>query len=217
MRRAVNGMLLQYTSYFCPGEARIEDLAAFILSTKKSDGGYSWDEQSITSVHHTTICVLEGSHEYIRAGYKDLLKRMQDSEKSAREWLLSNNLFMSADKRYQKLSHPYRYRYGILRVLEYFAKEKIPYDKRIDPAFTWLGKKQQPSGFSHLENIHKGNMHFPLEEKGKPIRFITLKALFIKKVYEEFFIYKCSNRKHEKRRKTSRFPAPLIFVSFNYE
>lgn len=177
----VDGMILDYASYFCPDEKRIMRLAEFILSKSKPDGGYSWDMEGLKSDTHTTICVLEGLHSYKKAGFTSFLKDIQMSEKRAVEYLLSNGLFMSDDKRYLKLSHPYRYRYDVLRTLEYFANEKVPYDKRMEPAFVWLENKRKASGYWHLENIHKGNVHFELEERRKPSRFITLKALYIQK------------------------------------
>jgi hypothetical protein len=176
---AVDGMVLDYAAYFCPDERRIEHLAGYILSQAKPDGGYSWDAESPTSDPHTTICVLEGLHEYKRAGFTGHLKEVQRSEKTAVEYLLAKDLFMSDDKRFLKLSFPYRYRFDVLRALEYIASERVPYDERMAPGFVWLRNKRKPSGLWHLENIHKGNVHFQLEETRRPSRFITFKALSI--------------------------------------
>lgn len=82
------------------------------------------------------------------------------------------------------ISHPYRYLYDILRVLEYFDVAKIPYDRKMQPALDWLKSKQKDDRCWYLENIHKGNTHFEMEIKGKPSRFITLKALFILRWFE---------------------------------
>lgn len=82
-----------------------------------------------------------------------------------------------ADKRFRKLSFPYRYRYDLLRALEYFADKQVPYDPRMQPALDWLEAKRKKDGRWYLENEHKGNVHFTMEEVGKPSRFITLKAL----------------------------------------
>lgn len=185
---AVDGMILNYASYFCPDERRIENLVEFILDQAKTDGGYTWDQESEISDPHTTICVLEGFLEYRNAGSKKLSEEIQNSEENAIEWMLSNKLFISSDQRYQKLSYPYRYRYDILRALEYLALKHVPFDERMAPALEWLEGKKDKSGFWRLENIHKGNLHFDMEEKGKPSRFITMKALLIQKAYYDVSI-----------------------------
>lgn len=179
----VDGMVLDYASYFCPADERVPLLAEFILSQSKPDGGYSWDPDGLKSDAHTTICVLEGFHAYKRAGFSRHLEEIELSEKRAVEYILSNGLFMSDDKRYVKLSYPYRYRYDVLRVLEYFAAEKISYDERMEPALEWLSRKQNAVGSWNLENLHPGNIHFELEDRRKPSRFITLKALTIQKYF----------------------------------
>ncbi len=182
---AVDGMILDYASYFCPDEKRIERLAGYILSQVKPDGGYSWNTEKSISDPHTTICVLEGFHEYQKAGFSSHLQEIESSKRKAVAYLLSNGLFMNDDKRYLKLSLPYRYRYDVLRVLEYFASERIPYDDRMAPAVTWLRDKRKASGRWLLENVHRGNQHFELEEKQGPSRFITLKALSILQYFSE--------------------------------
>jgi len=182
---AVDGMFLNYAAYFCPDDERVEHLVGYILSQARPDGGYTWDTESSTGDPHTTICVLEGFHEYKEAGFSRYLPEVELSVQKAVEYLLSNDLFMSGVSRFMKLSHPYRYRYDVLRALEYFASVRMPYDERMEPALAWLKNKQKLSGLWHLENIHKGNVHFNLEEKGQPSRFITLKALLIFKYASE--------------------------------
>lgn len=178
---AVDGMILDYASYFCPEEKRVDRLAEYILTQAKPDGGYSWDASGPISDPHTTICVLEGFHAYKKAGFTCHLKNIQIAEKKAIEYLLSNGLFMSGDERYRNLSYPYRYHYSVLRALEYFVSKKVPYDNRMDRAISWLLDKRSTSGFWHLENTYKGNVHFNMEEIRQPSRFITLKALNIQK------------------------------------
>ena len=180
---AVDGMILNYAAYFCPDESRGDHLAEYLLNQVKGDGGFSWDPQSEHSDPHTTICVLEGFSEYRKAGFTKHTDYIREVEEHAIELLLSRLLFISEDQRFKKLSYPYRYRYDLLRALEYLAVNDRPYDGRMAPALWWLEDKKADSGLWRLENIHKGNVHFDLEEKGKPSRFITLKAMFIQKTY----------------------------------
>jgi hypothetical protein len=181
----VDGMVLNYASYFCPDEPRIINLATHLLSSQKNDGGFTWDVGSETGDPHTTICVLEGLREYCCSMYSDRVEEIEMVQAKAVEFLLSNNLFYdSTDKRFLKLSHPYRYRYDLLRALEYFACSKTPYDIRMQAALDWLQGKRRGDGRWYLEIQHKGNVHFIMEELRNPSRFVTLKALFILKQFD---------------------------------
>jgi hypothetical protein len=181
----VDGMVLNYASYFCPEEPRLGKLAEFLLSAQKKDGSFSWDVNSNKGDPHTTICVLEGLGQFRAAvpGHKPLdIKVVEDA---AIAFLLFNRLFIDdPDKRYRKLSYPYRYRYDLLRALEYLANQQIPYEPRMQPALDWLQAKRKKDGRWFLENQHKGNVHFTMEEVGKPSRFITLKALTILRYFD---------------------------------
>jgi hypothetical protein len=176
----VDGMVLNYASYFCREEPRIGKLADFLLSVQKADGGFTWDICSETGDPHTTLCVLEGFSQYLSAGPSR--PDIEAAKTKAVEDLLSNGLFINgADKRFRKLSYPYRYRYDLLRALEYYAVRDVPLDDRMLPAIRWLQDKKHKDGLWHLENQHKGNVHFTMEEPRSPSRFITLKALVILK------------------------------------
>jgi hypothetical protein len=110
---------------------------------------------------------------------------MEEATEKAIEFLLANRLFIAdADVRFRKLSYPYRYRYNLLRVLEYFVDQQVPYDVRMQPALDWLQGKRKPDGRWHLEHQHKGNVHFTMEHTRKPSRFITLKALYIRRYFQ---------------------------------
>jgi len=181
----VDGMVLNYASYFCPDEPRVLNLLEHLLSVQKADGGFTWDINSEKGDPHTTICVLEGLGEYYASHREDRVFEIESTRDKAIEFLLSNRLFIDdTDKRFRKLSYPYRYRYDLLRVLEYFASQKIQYDARMQPAIDWLKKKRKKDGLWYLENQYMGNVHFTMEQVGKPSRFITLKALYILKYYK---------------------------------
>lgn len=179
---AVDGMILNYASYFGEAEARLSRLVDYLISMQMSDGGFSWDLNAPSGDPHTTICVLEGLSQYGRSGYALIHPRVDEAFKKAVEFLLSNQLFFQAsDPRFRKLSYPFRYRYDLLRALELLARAGVPFDLRVNPAVDWLLEKRKRDGLWVLENQHKGNVHFELEEKGQPSRFITLKALVILK------------------------------------
>lgn len=180
----VDGMALNYASYFCGEEPRLGRLAAHLLLAQKADGGFTWDLNSDNGDPHTTICVLEGFAQY-RASRKAPLASLNAASDRAVGFLLRHGLFLEdADSRFRKLSYPYRYRFDVLRALEYFAAQTVPFNARMRPALDWLGGKRKPDGRWYLENQHKGNVHFAMEPVGKPSRFITLKALAIRDSFE---------------------------------
>jgi hypothetical protein len=182
----VDGMALNYASYFCPEEPLLDRLVSFLLGEQKPDGGFTWDLVSGSGDPHTTICVLEGFAQY-RASIGRNTDSIVAASSRAIEFLLERGLFsQNADSRFQKLTYPYRYRYDLLRVLEFFAAANVPYDARMRPAIEWLEAKRRPGGLWYLEHQHKGNVHFVLEETGKPSRFITLKALVILDYFQQF-------------------------------
>ncbi len=182
----VDGMILNYASYFCPDEPGLDRLVAFLLSEQKPDGGFSWDLSSYSGDPHTTICVLEGFTQY-RASVGRNADSIRAAAGRAVEFLLKHELyFHNADERFQKLTYPYRYRYDLLRVLEFFVTANVPYDARMRSTVEWLMQKRHTNGFWYLEHQHKGNVHFVLEETGKPSRFITLKALVILEYFKPF-------------------------------
>lgn len=180
----VDGMVLNYAAYFCEDEPRITKLVDHLLSVQKQDGGFTWDINSDNGEPHTTICVLEGLEEFCCSGKVHKIGEIEAAKGKAVEFLLSNRLFFdNSDKRFLKLSYPYRYRYDLLRVLEYFARSHTPYNIRMQPALDWLKEKRKNDGLWYLENQHKGNVHFSMEEPGNPSRFITFKALNIIKYF----------------------------------
>ena len=176
----VNGMILNYASYFNKEEPRLAPLVDHLLATQKADGGFTWNRDSGTGDPHTTVCVLEGFAQFQIAGARHRARDIEEAKGRAAEYLLSNGLFIDdADRRFRQLSYPYRYRYDLLRALEYFAGPGVPFDPRLRPARTWLKGKRQGDGLWHLENVHKGNAHFAMEAPRAPSRIITEKALHI--------------------------------------
>ena len=172
----IDGMVLNYAAYFASDDPRVIRLAAHLLSVQKADGGFTWNEASDRGDPHTTICVLEGLGQLDVSLPACRLAGIPEAKARAAAFLFANDLFFNdPDKRFRKLSYPYRYRYDFLRALEYFASGQIARDDRMQPALGWLSAKRQKNGLWHLENSHKGNVHFQMEDVGRPSRFITLK------------------------------------------
>ncbi|MFC1744598.1 hypothetical protein ACFL35_11460 [Candidatus Riflebacteria bacterium] len=182
----VNGMFLNYASYFRAKESDLKSIVDCLLKEHMKDGGFNCHSNRSGAVHssmHTTICVIEGIRSYARNGYKYRLKELLAAERGAREFLLQHKLFKSdrtekiIDKKMIMLSYPSRWKYDILRALDYFRLADVNYDSRMEDAITILLKKRKADNLWPNQAKHPGQTHFEMEKVGKPSRFNTLRVL----------------------------------------
>jgi hypothetical protein len=75
------------------------------------------------------------------------------------------------------LSFPSRWRYNILRTLEYFRSAGVDCDSRMEDAIQVVLKKRRSDQTWPLQTKHPGQTHFDMEKAGKPSRWNTLRAL----------------------------------------
>ncbi|HCR49949.1 MAG TPA: hypothetical protein DIW24_09985, partial [Bacteroidetes bacterium] len=87
------------------------------------------------------------------------------------------------DAKMTMLSFPARWKYDILRVLDYFQQVEFPYDSRMEDALRLLMRKRKPEGWWMLQAKHPGQCHFEMEKPGQPSRWNTLRALRVFKSY----------------------------------
>lgn len=180
----VDGMALRYAAYFLAGDARLKRLIDHLLDSQRPDGGFTWNPNSNFGDPHSTVCVLEGFAEYTASGASHRKNQIAAAQANAVSFLLENKLFLSGDHRFRMLAYPFRYRYDLLRALEYLALQRIPFCEPMRPSLDWLRSKRSREGFWNLELEHRGAVHFPLETRGLPSRFVTLKALVILKHFQ---------------------------------
>ncbi len=182
----VNGMCLNFASYFNSDEVLLKSIVDFLLSELMEDGGFNCRSNRSGAVHssmHSTISVLEGITEYELNGYHYRLEELQKAKKSSIEFLLCHKLFLSdrtgeiIHKDFLKLSYPSRWKYDILRALDYFQYARVPWDSRMEEAQNVLNKKQNKEGTWNVQAKHPGKLHFEMEKAGKPSRWNTLRAL----------------------------------------
>ena len=81
------------------------------------------------------------------------------------------------------LSYPSRWRYDILRALDYFRLAGVDYDVRMEDAFDVLLKKRKADQRWPLQARHAGQTHFEMEKTGEASRWNTLRAL---RVFKHF-------------------------------
>ncbi|UCF96610.1 MAG: hypothetical protein JSV89_15735 [Spirochaetaceae bacterium] len=188
----MTGMFLNVASYFRANEGQLRSLVDFILCQQLADGGFNCQYNRSGAVHsslHSTLSVIEGIAEYARNGYGYRLEELRTVEREGREFILLHRLFRSdhsglvIDKKMLMLSYPSRWRYDILRALDYFRAVRVGYDSRMEGALAVLMKKRRADGRWPLQARHPGQTHFEMERVGEPSRWNTLRAL---RVLEHF-------------------------------
>ena len=182
----VTGMFLNVASYFGAEERALHSLVDFVLSQQLDDGGFNCQYNRSGAVHsslHSTLSVIEGINEYGKNGCTYRLGALQKAEGESREFILRHRLFRSdhtgrvIDEKMLRLSYPSRWRYDILRALDYFRDAGVVWDERMEDAITVLLKKRRSDGTWPLQARHPGQTHFEMEQTGSPSRWNTLRAL----------------------------------------
>ena len=159
------------------------------------DGGFNCRSNRSGAVHssmHSTLSVLEGLVEYEKNGYSYRSGEVKETIRSGNEFLLKHHLYLSdrtgavIRKEFLKLTFPCRWRYDILRALDYLQYSRVPYDARMQEALHYLLKKRNPNGTWNMQAKHPGEVHFEMEKAGQKSRWNTLRALRVLKQYEAF-------------------------------
>lgn len=181
----ITGMVLNFASYFKVKKNLLLDLIDYLLKLQYKDGGWNCNHHKGDkhSSFHTTISVLEGLLEFRLAKHDYRIDEIIKAEKKAVEFLLKHKLYQShrtgatVDKKMLMLSYPSRWKYDILRALDYFQKAGIKYDKRMQPAIDVILSKQRKDGKWPVQHRHSGVQYFEMEKTGGPSRINTLRVL----------------------------------------
>jgi len=190
----VNGMFLNYASYFHSPEKDLCSIVDSILAEIMPDGGFNCRSTRSGAIHsslHSTISVLEGLYEFQKAGYTYRLKDILRAIESAEEFILLHRLFLSdrsgeiISKDFLKLPYPGRWKYDILRALDYFQYSNKKWDIRMSEAISELLKKRKRNGTWNVQAAHPGQVHFVLEKAGTESKWNTLRALRVLKHFEK--------------------------------
>lgn len=189
----LNGMVLNYSSYFGIHEEELQSIVDFLISQHMKDGGFNCHNNRKGAQHsslHSTLSVAEGILEYSKNGYKYRLNELKKAEDGYREFILQPKLFRSdrtgdiIDNKMVMLSYPSRWRYDILRALDYFQYSGPEYETRMDDAINVLLKKRRNDGTWPLQAKHPGQTNFEMEQTGKPSRWNTLRAWRVLKHFQ---------------------------------
>jgi hypothetical protein len=111
----INGMFLNYASYFETDEEKLKSIVDFILAQHMADRGFNCQSNRSGATHsslHTTLSVLEGISEFEYNGYTYRLDDLKNASDEGKEFILRHQLYKS-DKTgkiihndFLKLSYP---------------------------------------------------------------------------------------------------------------
>lgn len=193
VEECINGRTLADGAYF---GVDVAPLVERLLGHRQGDGGWNCErvEGSVCSSFASTINVLEGLLEFERATGGTQASR--DARRSGEDYLLKRRLFRRlttgepADERFLSLLHPNRWRYDLLRALDYFRAAALHEGRRPDPrlgeAVERLRAKRRADGSWQPDWRLPGRVWFELDAgPGRPSAWLTLRALRVLKWWDE--------------------------------
>ncbi len=181
----VCAMLLSICCYAGIQSQKLFEMVDYILDHHFPDGGWncSWEIGDRHSSLHTTLAVLEAFRDYENYAYTYRIEEIRRSIPHACEFILEKKLFRSVhtgeviDQKMLKLSFPCRWRYDILRCMDYFTSVQKSYDSRMEEALTLIIQKKRKNGYWPVQQKYSGLVYFDMEKTGGDSRWNTLRVL----------------------------------------
>ena len=190
----VSAMLLSMCAYGHIQNQKLNEIIDYILYHQFPDGGWNcmWesDKNPKHSSLHTTLSVLEAFHDLKLNYYLYSRDQINQAVTKGQDFILRKHLFKSEHTNeiihpsFLNFPYPPRWKYDILRAMEYFASIHYPYDQRMEEAMTIIKKKMKKDGTWGQGSAHGGLIHFKMEQ-GASSRWNTLRALSIMKSYDK--------------------------------
>jgi hypothetical protein len=185
VEECINGRVVADGAYF---GVDVSALVERLSGERLADGGWNCERAngSIRSSFASTINVLEGLLEYERSTGGTAASR--EARESGEEYLLERQLFRRlstgepADAQFLQFLDPHRWRYDILRGLDYFRATsnlsgEAP-DPRLAESIEHLRSKRQANGMWLLDWKMPGRVWLDTDDGvGEPSRWVTLRAL----------------------------------------
>lgn len=184
VEECINGRIVADGAYF---GVDVSSIVGRLVGERLDDGGWNCERAngSVRSSFATTINVLEGLLEYEKATGGTAQSR--EVRASGEEYLLKRNLFrrlstgQPADEQFLTFLHPNRWRYDVLRALDYFRSAAsltgAAPDPRLGEAVDHVRSRRLEDGTWPLDWSLPGRVWFDVADGvGKPSRWVTLRA-----------------------------------------
>jgi hypothetical protein len=185
VEECINGRTVADGAYF---GVDISPIVGRLVGERLDDGGWNCERAngSVRSSFASTINVLEGLLEYERA--TGGTPESRGARRSGEEFLLERSLFRRlstgepADEQFLSFVHPNRWRYDVLRALDYFrsagALTGAAPDPRLGDAVGHVRSRRLEDGTWPLDWSPTGRVWFDVNDgAGEPSRWVTLRAL----------------------------------------
>jgi hypothetical protein len=193
VEECINGRIVADGAYF---GADISSLAARLTGERLADGGWNCERAngSVRSSFATTINVLEGLLEYEKT--TGGTPETRQARASGEEYLLERNLFRRvstgepADEEFLSFMHPSRWRYDVLRALDYFraagTRSGAAPDPRLGEAVGHVRSRRLADGTWPADRVLPGRVWFGVDDgAGKPSRWVTLRAMRVLRWWQQ--------------------------------
>lgn len=185
VEECINGRTVADGAYF---GIDVAPIVARLVEESLPDGGWNCERcnGSSRSSFATTINVLEGLLEFERVTGGTIQSR--DARTSGEQYLLTRHLFRRAstgepaDEQFLTLTYPTRWRYDVLRALDYFRAasrfDGTAPDVRLADGIELVRSKRTENGRWLLDWLPRGTTLFDLDDgPGEASRWVTLRAL----------------------------------------
>lgn len=192
VEECINGRTVADGAYF---GVDVAPIVARLIEERQGDGGWNCERAngSIRASFDSTVNVLEGLLEYEKA--TGGTPGTREARRAGEEFLLCRHLFRRlstgepADPQYLRLLHPNRWRYDILRGLDYFRAAAMltgaAPDARLGEAIAHLRSRRRDDGTWPLDWRLRGRTWFETDgDPGQPSRWVTLRALRVLRWWE---------------------------------
>lgn len=186
------GMLVSLSAYGHSQDPRLNEMIDYLIKRQMPDGGWNcaWTRNkgnSHKSSLHTTLSVLEAIKDLDQNGFTYRATELKKMAQEGEDFMLKKRLFRSEstgdviNEHFLEFHYPPRWKYEVIRALEYFVDVKRVHDPRMQEGLDQISSAIQ-RGYILRGAQHSGKVHFKLETT-RGGRFNTLRALKILKHY----------------------------------
>ena len=192
VEECINGRLVADGAYF---GVDVSPVVGRLIGERLADGGWNCERAngSVRSSFATTINVLEGLLEYETA--TGGTPESREAREAGEEYLLERRLFRRsstgepADEQFLLFLHPNRWRYDVLRALDYFRAAALATgatpDARAHEAVDHVRSRRLEDGTWPLDCMMPGRVWFDVDDGvGAPSRWVTLRAARVLRWWE---------------------------------